>query len=242
MRRPVADITFVQETRVREVRREAVQRWHRKRGFDFDLAAGLSTGDGPQSVSGGVGIGVRQRFAVATLATKYVQPHRVLSRVVNIGDGFAIDLMTVYLRDGEGMSEANADILWDIASQLRVAKRPWILAGDFNMDPLQVAAWAATAGGLVLHTGTPTCRAGALNELDFAIVADELQQFVFSHGPVVEAPVGPHSPVLLEVRGLHAGATVQQLHRTARLPFDRAIGCFPWVPPPAWSWEDGAVP
>ncbi|CAK0878797.1 unnamed protein product [Prorocentrum cordatum] len=242
MRRPAADITFVQETRVREVGREAVQRWHRKRGFDFDLAAGLSTGDGPQSVSGGVGIGVRQRFAVATLDTKFKQPHRVLRRVVNIGDGLAIDLMSVYLRDGEGMSEANADILWDVASQLRVAARPWILAGDFNMDPLQVAAWAATAGGLVLHTGAATCRAGALNELDFAIISDELQQFVFSHGPVVEAPIGPRSPVLLGVRGLHADATVQQLHRAARLPFDRAIGCLPWVPLPAWTWEEGAVP
>eukprot|EP00959_Pyramimonas_sp_CCMP1952_P296895 6211204-Pyramimonas_sp.AAC.1 len=91
MRRPVADVTFVQETRVREVGREAVQRWHRKRGFDFDLAAGLSTGDGPQSVSGGVGIGVRQRFAAATFDTKFQQPHRVLRRVVNIGDGLAID-------------------------------------------------------------------------------------------------------------------------------------------------------
>ncbi|CAK0911089.1 unnamed protein product [Prorocentrum cordatum] len=136
-RRPVADITFVQETRVREVGREAVQRWHRTRGFDFDLAAGLSTGDGPQSASGGVGIGARQRFAAATLDTKFKQPHRVLRRVVNIGDGLAIDLMSVYLRDGEGMSEANADILWEVASQLRVAARPWILAGDFNMDPLQ---------------------------------------------------------------------------------------------------------
>eukprot|EP00959_Pyramimonas_sp_CCMP1952_P042817 896016-Pyramimonas_sp.AAC.1 len=125
--------------------------------------------------------------------------------------------MSVYLRDGEGMNEANADILWDVASQLRVAARPWILAGDFNMDPLQLAAWAATAGGLALHTGTATCRAGALRELDYAIISDELQHFVFSHWPVVEAPIGPHSPVLLEVRGLHTDATVQQLHRTARL-------------------------
>ncbi|CAK0788106.1 unnamed protein product [Prorocentrum cordatum] len=241
-RRPVADITFVQETRVREFGRETVQRWHRRRGFDFGLAAGLSTGDAPQSVSGGVGIGVRQRFAVATLDAKFKQPHRVLRRVVNVGDGLAIDLMSVYLRDGEGMSEANADILWDAASQLRVAARPWILAGGFNIDPLQVAARAAPAGGLALHTETATCRAGALNEVGFAIISNELQQFVFSHGPVVEAPIGPRSPVPLEVRGLHADATVQQLHRTARLPFDRAIGCFPWAPLPAWTWEEGAVP
>ncbi|CAK0889681.1 unnamed protein product [Prorocentrum cordatum] len=193
-----------------------------RRGFDFDLAAGLSTGDGPQSVSGGVGIGVRQRFAAATFDTKFQQPHRVLRRVVNIGDGLAIDFMSIYLRDGEGMNEANADILWEVASQLRVAARPWILAGGFSMDP---------------HS-----RAGALNELDYAVISDELQQFVFSHGPVVEAPIGPHSPVLLEVRGLHADATVQRLHRAARLPFDRAIGCLPWVPLPAWTWEEGAVP
>ncbi|CAK0841387.1 unnamed protein product [Prorocentrum cordatum] len=241
-RRPAADITFAQETRAREGGREAVQRWHRKRGFDFDLAAGLSTGEGPLSVSGGVGIGARQRLAVATIDAKFRQPHRVLRRVVNIGDGLAIDLMSVYLRDGEGMSEANADILWDVASQLRVAARPWILAGDFNVDPLQIAAWAATAGGLALHTGTATCRAGALSELDYAIISDELQHFVFSHGPVVEAPVGPHSPVLSEVRGLHADATVQQLHRTVRLPYDRAIGCTPWAPLPAWTWEEGTAP
>eukprot|EP00959_Pyramimonas_sp_CCMP1952_P140943 2950026-Pyramimonas_sp.AAC.1 len=74
------------------------------------------------------------------------------------------------------------------------------------MDPLQVAARAATAGGLVLHAGAPTCRAGALNEPDCAVISGVLQQFVFSHGPVVEAPIGPRSPVLLEVRGLHADA------------------------------------
>ncbi|CAK0885457.1 unnamed protein product, partial [Prorocentrum cordatum] len=203
MRRPVADITFVQETRVRECGREAVQPWHRKRGFDFDLAAGLSTGDGPQAVSGGVGIGARQRFAAATLDTDFKQPHRVLRRVVNIGDGLAIDLMSIYLRDGEGMSEANADILWEVASQLRVAARPWMLAGDFNMDPLQVAAWAATAGGLALHTGAPTCRAGALNELDYAVISDELQQFVFSHGPVVEEWLRHAEGYLLPLYDLH---------------------------------------
>ncbi|CAK0790404.1 unnamed protein product, partial [Prorocentrum cordatum] len=226
-RLPVADVTFVQETRVRACGRGEVQRWHRKRGFDFDLAAGLSTGDGPQAVSGGVGIGVRQRFAAATLDTAFRQPHRVLRRVVNIGDGLAIDLMSIYLRDGEGMSEANADILWEVASQLRVAVRPWILAGDFNMDP---------------HPGAATCRAGALNELGYAVISDELQQFVFSHGPVVEAPFGPRSPVLLEARGLRAEAAVQQLHRAARLPFDRAIGCLPCAPLPAWTWEEGAAP
>ncbi|CAK0844578.1 unnamed protein product, partial [Prorocentrum cordatum] len=225
-RRPAADITFVQETRVREGGREAVQRWHRKRGFDFDLAAGLSTGEGPLSVSGGVGIGVRQRLAVVAIDTEFRQPHRVLRRVVNIGDGLAIDLMSVYLRGGEGMSEANADVLWDVASQLRVAARPWILAGGFNMDPLPDRGVGGYGWG----------------ELDYEIISDELQHFVFSHGPVVEAPIGPHSPVLLEIRGLHADAAVQQLHRTARLPFDRAIGCTPWVPLPAWTWEEGAVP
>eukprot|EP00959_Pyramimonas_sp_CCMP1952_P015228 322417-Pyramimonas_sp.AAC.1 len=76
--------------------------------------------------------------------------------------------MSIYLRDGEGMSEASADILWEVAPQSRVAARPWILAGGFNMDPIQVAARAATAGGLVLHAGAPTCRAGVLNELDYA--------------------------------------------------------------------------
>eukprot|EP00959_Pyramimonas_sp_CCMP1952_P230318 4815247-Pyramimonas_sp.AAC.1 len=80
MRRPAADITFVQETRVREGGREAAQRWHRKRGFDFDLAAGHGTGEGPLSVSGGVGVGVRQRLAVAAIDTKFKQPHRVLRR------------------------------------------------------------------------------------------------------------------------------------------------------------------
>ncbi|CAK0882320.1 unnamed protein product [Prorocentrum cordatum] len=167
--RPAADTTFVQETRVREGGREGVQRWRRKRGIDFDLAAGLSTGEGPQAVSGEVGIGVRQQFAVAALATKCMQPHRVLSRVVNLGDRLAIDLASVYLRDGEDMSEANG-----------------------------VATWAASAGGFALHAGAATCRAGALTEPDFAVIADELRPFVFNHGPVLEAPTWPRSPVLLE--------------------------------------------
>ncbi|CAK0850506.1 unnamed protein product, partial [Prorocentrum cordatum] len=240
--RPAADITFVQETRIRVGGREGLQRWHWKRGFDLDLAAGPSTGDGPRAVSGGVGIGVRQQLAVTMLATKCLQPHRVLSRTVKLGDRLAIDLASVYLRDGEGMSEANGDIPWDLAARLRVAQRSSVLAGDFNMGPLQAAAWATSAGRDVLHTGVATCRAGALAELDFAVIADELQPFVFSHGPVPGAPIGPRSPVLLELRGLHADATVQQLHRTARLPFDKAIGCFPRAPLPDSSRGEGAPP
>ncbi|CAK0823898.1 unnamed protein product, partial [Prorocentrum cordatum] len=149
--RPAADIAVVQETRIREGDREGVQRRHRKRGFDFDVAAGLSNGEGPQAVSGGVG--VRQQFAVFTLATKCIQPRRVHNQMVHLGDRLAIDLASAHLRDGEGMGEVSGDILWDLAARLRVAPR-----------------------------------AGSLAELDFAVIADELQPCVFSHGPVPGAP------------------------------------------------------
>eukprot|EP00959_Pyramimonas_sp_CCMP1952_P065335 1363821-Pyramimonas_sp.AAC.1 len=44
-------------------------------------------------------------------------------------------LIGVYLWDSIGYKQANRDILWEIIAFIRVMRMPYILGGDFNMDP-----------------------------------------------------------------------------------------------------------
>ena len=70
-----------------------------------------------------------------------------------------IHLISVYLRDTEGLSQANLDILHSLAATISELQGPWLIAGDFNLEPslLRQSGWLQLVKGVVHAPPDPTC-------------------------------------------------------------------------------------
>ena len=60
-------------------------------------------------------------------------------------------ILSIYLKDGEGLSETNFLILEQVATCIKALKGPWIVGGDWNIEPhlLTAAKWLGMVGGVV---------------------------------------------------------------------------------------------
>ena len=63
-----------------------------------------------------------------------------------------LHLISLYLRDSEALSQLNLDILHSVAATIAELQGPWLVAGDFNMEPslLRQSGWLELVKG-VLH-------------------------------------------------------------------------------------------
>ena len=59
--------------------------------------------------------------------------------------------MSIYLRDSVGVSE-NLDVLREAAALVKALHGPWIIAGDFNVSPQELADanWPQVLGGTIV--------------------------------------------------------------------------------------------
>ena len=70
-----------------------------------------------------------------------------------------IYVITVYLYHSEGLSDRNLNILQALAAIISRLKGPWIIAGDFNLDPAEVigSGWLMLVDGLLRAPVVETC-------------------------------------------------------------------------------------
>eukprot|EP00972_Heterocapsa_arctica_P089960 13271853-Heterocapsa_arctica.AAC.1 len=87
--------------------------------------------------------------------------------------------MSVYMKDGLGLAGINLEILERIGRFTMLLNTPWILAGDWNMEPNNIAAagWLHQFGGELVAPEGQTCSKGLGNTLDYFIVARALRPF-----------------------------------------------------------------
>ena len=71
--------------------------------------------------------------------------------IVDVARG-GIHGVSVYLYDTEGVSDRNLALLQQLAAALRTLRMPWIIGGDWNMTPQQLAATGVLD---VLNTQVP---------------------------------------------------------------------------------------
>ena len=66
-------------------------------------------------------------------------------------------LCSIYLIDSEGLSDGNAFILSEVARFLQGLSGPWVLTGDFNMSPEDIAGtdWVSQCSATVVPP--PSC-------------------------------------------------------------------------------------
>eukprot|EP00972_Heterocapsa_arctica_P000745 105282-Heterocapsa_arctica.AAC.1 len=84
--------------------------------------------------------------------------------------------MSVYMKDGIGLTGINLDIMQTIGRFTMLLNTPWVLAGDWNMEPdmIRAAGWLHQLGGEVIAPTEQTCSKGLGNALDYFIVARAL--------------------------------------------------------------------
>eukprot|EP00973_Karenia_brevis_P090801 12404335-Karenia_brevis.AAC.1 len=66
--------------------------------------------------------------------------HRLGLAWVNAVLKGGIVMLSIYPKDSEGLSETNLYFLEQVAVVLRTLKGPWVIAGDWNLAPLELAA------------------------------------------------------------------------------------------------------
>ena len=128
---------------------------------------------------------------------------------------------SAYLRDSEGASPANLAILEALAGALEALRRPWIIVGNWNLTPQELAdtGWLERGGGYVVATCLPTCNAKVY---DYFIVAQELRHAIVGVQRLADVGGFPHTAVRLVM----AQGARRQLVRRGR-PITRIGGKLP---------------
>jgi len=109
--------------------------------------------------------------------------------------GFDLVLVSLYMDDGLGASGANIDRLNSLATFLLQLKVPYIVLGDWNMEPpeLHLVRWPQYIRGTVVQPRgvAITCTTGKGRLLDYAVVSSSLAPY-FSLEPDMDSPWAPH--------------------------------------------------
>ena len=216
-----ADVLFLQETKVPVEGHNDLLTQSQNGGWHAAHSpAHRGEGNGR---SGGVAVLARLHLGMehADALDLDEEQHRVVWAYSTLADGCI--LASVYLRHSEGLSPDNRSILEQIAATVSAIEKPWIIAGDFNMEHTVLAesGWLDMVGG-VAFAPKRTCGAAGL---DFFVVSRSLASSVQGVQLVSDTGTFPHAGVRLIVR---AGQT-RRCRRVAVKP-TRIPGTMPHGP------------
>jgi hypothetical protein len=117
------------------------------------------------STSAGVGVDVPSHLGLA-LPRHEPDIDIIASRMQVRGMGaicnFGVHLVSTYLWCSEGLSLRNLDVLQCVAQVLQRLRGPWLVGGDFNLEPalLQQSGWLGLVRGVVHAPAGATCDGG----------------------------------------------------------------------------------
>ena len=217
----------MQETRIKHDSGQAsAAAWARSRGYDFAGNRAVSTGPGATQSSAGVAIAVKHNVPTSGLLRPEAltaASARICARTLALGGGVPVVAISVYMVTGIGLTGENLDIMGNLLEFVGALGHMWFIAGDFNMDPaeLKEQGFIAKLGGVVAAPPWPTCGKALL---DYVILAPTLANFVDKVEVLHTAPVGPHHPVRLVLRGLRPGVHLWMPKFLGGVPFEALEG------------------
>ena len=139
-------------------------------GQGWRLAGGPAKVTDRNGVSSGVAVAVRGHLGIAH-PLKPLAPEADFTRFCirwlgSVCKG-GIHLISIYLSDAEGLSQANLNILHCVAAAISELQGPWLIAGDFNLEPslLRQSGWLQLMKGVVHAPVQPTCAGEVLRFL-----------------------------------------------------------------------------
>ncbi|CAK0788080.1 unnamed protein product [Prorocentrum cordatum] len=179
--------------------------WMQARGFSWHGQAALPTGPGPLESSGGVAVATLRPSAAA--AAPGPPAHRFQVCEVNLGFREPCRVISAYFITKVGRAKENIGLLAALHEFVGQLESPWIVMGDWNMEPEDVREWARSAGGALVAPEEPTCGSKVF---DFAVASKVLTGFVDAAEVLLRAPTKDHVPSKVVLRGVGPAAKVQR--------------------------------
>ena len=233
----VADAGYlIQEHHLKSTQVVNEEVWAKRAGWTAHLPPAIPTPGG--GTAGGVGFVTRAHRGLT-------RPHGVdwealdAGRVALVqwsGGGVPGGLLvaSLYLRCSVGLDPHNVRTLTQLAVQLRISGRPYIVAGDFNCTPqaFREHEVAKLFDADVVAPATPedeaagTCRAstGEWKTIDFFLVSRPLLSRIKDCTVMLDAGFRPHRPVCLRLRRGGPLDLRRVLRAPRRFPVERPIG------------------
>ena len=136
--------------------------------------------------------------------------------------------ISVYLWHTEGLSARNLSILNAAGEAVAKHGGPWLLGGDFNMEPQELAVasrWLSKIGGVIRAPETATCINGN-RTLDYVVIGIRIAGAV--HSITIDLTfeeASPHYAVVIRMKCSASKAMIKKLVKPKAFPPDRPIGC-----------------
>ena len=209
-----ADIVLVQEAKVPEgYPADAAEQTARTLKWSVSINPCAITGNGGKSAGTAVAtrthIGMSLPSAVQATSHLHAKGRFSMKRISAITKG-GLHSGSIYLKDGVGVrSKVNIELLDAVAHTLDNITGPWIIGGDWNCSPEDLAAtgWVQRVGGVIKAPAGPTCND---NTYDFFVVSKSIADDVNSVHLIGDAGLSPHHPVRLIMRGIMRNVMVRQ--------------------------------
>ena len=142
------DLIAVQDHRlvIHEARRSA-EDWAKVRGYSLRVLAAISTGDHAMATSAGVAVGTRRDIGQALMAPRELRHHSPrlaaleVSAVLKGGVVFVSGYQDTWDGGSVCFDMGTLNRLEDLGRFLRLVKKPWILAMDWQREPPSQVSW-----------------------------------------------------------------------------------------------------
>lgn len=178
--------------------------------------------------SGGMAVGVRKGYGLSPHSDmiKKALRHRIHFCKASIIFRGGINLGSIWLRDSEGLTEANLNILAEAAVAIGQLKGPWIIGGDWNITPalLQSTKWLDIVKGAIVAVKAATCNGATY---DYFVVAKQLLSSIRGAQRLDDAGVTPHWPSRLLIEGNARRTKTRLLKRPPKVPSPLPAGPLP---------------
>ena len=223
----VGEILCIQEHRTRDLDKIGLMHSLQALGWASAFGQAVQT---ECSTSGGVAILWRKWLSAG-------QPLQILEGRVICLPFFLPDIGQVYIysiygRSGEGLSKANILIFSKISWHCAGHGKPYIIAGDFNVQAQELSGWWRQMGwaGVFSLPKSTTCRSAQKHSIiDCFILHPSLDQLVGGTTVVEESCLATHLPVVLNLKRGGVEEEVELFQRWPELPTKPVIGprgCF----------------
>ena len=234
-----AHVVLGQEIHIMGSKVDEASQWAAKRGWKSVWSPALK-GKGEHGTSGGVVILAKSFLGLMEPPGQEAQvvPSRVVSAVVEAPATRPIQVYSAYLTNGEGLSEANVDILRRTGKHATTSGRAFIIGGDFNVSPELMAgsgfAEEMKATLVAAESAAGTCRTSeGFSHLDFSFVEEGLARGLASVGVDSMSTLRPHSPVDMIFHPKLTSLKALGFRRPPAIPLDPITG--PRPRPESWE-------
>ena len=199
------------------------------------------------SFSAGTAIACRKRIGMGDVNAAYDHSPahsggRISAAWLQIGPPSGVVVISLYLYTQEGMTPRNRGLLSTAVALARASGSPWIVGGDMNMPPGDLASGASSvleqANAYVFATERPTNypTSGAARTLDYVITSDIVYHWIESLHVHDGIEAKPHRAVCVTLKASVKNFLVKTLKTPSKFSDVRPIGCARALVVPEW-WD-----